>query len=128
MGEHETFRCLSCDKTFVSKPAIGRHFDRAPSHGEVTITAADIETEGDRSDGEAVSRGVARRQLLDRLTRDEGWRLFSDAVSHTPIRARPPRDGATIGRVSPVYAIAPVHSRSALARPAVALTTVPPSR
>ena len=70
-GEYETFRCLSCDKTFVSKPAIGRHFDRDPSHGEVTITAADIETEEDRSDGEVVSRGVAPRQLLDRLTRDE---------------------------------------------------------
>lgn len=45
-GEHETLGCLACGRAFLSKTAVQQHFDREPSHEEVTITAPDIETGG----------------------------------------------------------------------------------
>lgn len=68
-GEHETFGCLTCERSFVSKQAIERHFDRNPSHGEVTITGPEIAGKRTGSDND-VPRGVARRRLLRGLARD----------------------------------------------------------
>jgi hypothetical protein len=65
-GEHATFGCLACSRSFVSKAAVQRHFDRNPSHDEITITGADIggtdptDVPDARRGGEERSGGIKR--------------------------------------------------------------------
>lgn len=59
-GKHETFGCLACSRSFVSKTALQRHFDRNPSHGAVTITAADIEDVGSPHGSEELPGSIKR--------------------------------------------------------------------
>lgn len=100
-GEHETFGCLTCKRGFVSKRAIERHFDRNPSHGEVTITGSEIAEGRPGPDSDDVPRGVARRRLLRRLSRDPeapppdtGGDPAADRTQHTdsPVNANADED------------------------------------
>ena len=59
-GEHETFGCLACSRSFVSKRALQRHFDRNPSHEGLTITGTDIEGADHRDGSEELPERVER--------------------------------------------------------------------
>ena len=94
-GVHETFGCLGCGRTFVSREAIGRHFERNPAHGEVTITGSHIEQDRTPDD---LPRGVARRRVMRRLHPDaltSGVGMETDTDADIDSRVDPDVDADT---------------------------------